>query len=199
MFPVGDYTKPEIREIAREAGLLTADKPESQDICFVAGSVQDFVTTIGGGRGKGSFVTKDGKTLGQHEGIHRYTVGQRRGLHLGGSTEPLYVVGIEPQANAVIVGTREDLKREGFTVREMNWVSPSLIAAVSGGVFPFMQDVVVQVRSRHSGVKARLTATSPSTVEITWIDDWAPVSPGQAAVMYDLDNEELLCGGRIAA
>jgi len=199
IFPVGDFTKPEIREIAREAGLLTADKPESQDICFVAGSVQDFVTTIGGGRGKGSFVTKDGKTVGQHDGIHRYTVGQRRGLHLGGSTEPLYVVGIEPQTNAVVVGTRDDLKREGFTVHEMNWVSPDLIKAVSGGSFPFTQEAVVQVRSRHSGVRARITARDPSTVEVSWLDDWAPVSPGQAAVIYDLSNEELLCGGRIAA
>jgi tRNA-specific 2-thiouridylase len=198
IFPVGDYTKPEIREIAREAGLVTANKPESQDICFVAGSVQDFVTTIGGGRGRGSFVTKDGQAIGQHEGIHRYTVGQRRGLHLGGAAEPLYVIGIEPHSNSVVVGSREDLRREGFLVHEMHWVSPELIRLVHEGAFPFTREIVVQVRSRHEGVRARMTSNDASTVEIAWIDDWAPVSPGQAAVMYDLANEELLCGGRIA-
>lgn len=197
VFPVGDYTKPEIREIAREAGLVTANKPESQDICFVAGSVQDFVTTIGGGRGRGSFVTKDGRTIGEHEGIHRYTVGQRRGLHLGGAAEPLYVIGIEPNSNSVVVGSRDDLRREGFSVREMHWVSPELIRVVSERAFPLTREIVVQVRSRHEGVRARMTVKDEATVDIAWIDEWAPVSPGQAAVIYDLANEELLCGGRI--
>jgi len=199
LFPVGDYTKPEIREIAREAGLSTAQKPESQDICFVAGSVQDFVTKIGGGRGKGNFITKSGQKVGEHEGIHRFTVGQRRGLHLGGSPEPLYVVGLNAATNEVIVGSREDLRREGFRVQEMHWVSPSLRRAIADNVFPFEREVVVQVRSRHDGTRARMTVVSPDETVISWTDDWAPVSPGQAAVVYDLNNEELLCGGRIRA
>ncbi len=199
LFPVGEYTKPQIREIAREAGLSTAQKPESQDICFVAGSVQDFVTRIGGGRGKGNFITKNGEKVGEHEGVHRFTVGQRRGLHLGGSAEPLYVVGLNAETNEVVVGSRSDLERDGFSVEEMHWVSPELLRVVSGKTFPFERDVIVQVRSRHDGNRARMTAHSPQCVTVTWTDGWAPVSPGQAAVMYDLNNEELLCGGRIAA
>lgn len=197
LFPVGDYTKPEIREIARQAGLATAEKAESQDICFVAGSVQDFVAKIGGKRGRGDFVTKHGTKLGEHDGIHRFTVGQRRGLNLGGATEPLYVIGIDPATDQVIVGTKDELQREGFSVGEMHWVSPSLIQRVAAQQFPFIRDVIVQVRSRHEGVQARMMISSPTTCSIEWTQEWAPVSPGQAAVMYDLANEELLCGGRI--
>jgi tRNA-specific 2-thiouridylase len=184
--------------MAREAGLPTADKAESQDICFVAGSVQDFVTKIGSSRGRGDFVTKDGKKVGEHEGIHRFTVGQRRGLSLGGMTEPLYVVEIDPERNRVIVGAKSDLKREGFLVREMHWVNPELIRRVADGVFPFECEVVAQVRSRHRGVKARMKVLDAEWCSISWEDDWAAVSPGQAAVLYDLENEEVLAGGRIA-
>ncbi len=198
LFPVGEYTKPQIREIAREAGLITANKPESQDICFISGSVQDFVTRIGGGKGRGNFVTKDGSVVGQHEGIHRYTVGQRRGLNLGGASEPLYVVGLMAETNEVVVGNRDDLRREGFAVGEMHWVSPQLIARVAAFGEAFSFDAIAQVRSRHEGVRARITVLDPDNVSVEWIDEWAPVSPGQAAVFYDLNNEELLAGGRIA-
>jgi tRNA-specific 2-thiouridylase len=198
LFPVGEYTKPEIREIAREAGLPTADKAESQDICFVAGSVQDFVAKIGSRRGPGDFVTKDGKKVGEHEGIHRFTVGQRRGLSLGGMTEPLYVVEIQPDTNRVVVGAKSDLKREGFLVREMHWVNPELIRRVAQGVFPFECEVVAQVRSRHRGVRARMQVLDGETCSVTWNDEWTAVSPGQAAVLYDLQNEEVLAGGRIS-
>jgi tRNA-uridine 2-sulfurtransferase len=198
LFPVGDFTKPEIREIAREVGLVTADKPESQDICFVAGSVQDFVTKIGGGRSKGDFVLKDGTRLGEHEGVHRYTVGQRKGLNIGGLSEPLYVVEIDPKGNRVILGPRDDLRREGFPVREMHWVNPTLINMIESGEVGFERDVVVQVRSRHRGVKARMKVIDRDTATFTWFDEWAAISPGQAAVVYDLENEEVLAGGRIA-
>jgi tRNA-specific 2-thiouridylase len=199
LFPVGDFTKPEIREIARDVGLSTAQKPESQDICFVAGSVQDFVSKIGGGRGRGNFITKGGMKVGEHDGVHRFTVGQRRGLHLGGSSEPLYVIGLNASTNEVVVGGREELKREGFSVQEMNWVSPGLRRKIAEAVFPFEHEVVVQVRSRHQGVMARMTVLSAEESALSWTDGWAPISPGQAAVMYDLNNEELLCGGRIRA
>ena len=198
LFPIGDYTKPEIREIAREAGLVTAEKPESQDICFIAGSVQDFVTKIGGRRSRGEFVLKDGSKIGEHEGVHRFTVGQRKGLNLGGLAEPLYVVDIDPTSNQVILGSREDLKREGFTVREMHWVNPSLIKRVHAGEKAIEQEVVVQVRSRHAGVRATMRVIDADTCQFFWHDEWAAVSPGQAAVAYDLNNEELLAGGRIA-
>lgn len=197
LFPVGEFTKPEVRELAREAGLATAEKAESQDICFVAGSVQDFVSKIGGGRKKGNFVTRDGTKLGEHEGIHRFTVGQRRGLSLGGSPEPLYVVELNPATNEVIVGSKEDLKRESFSVGEMHWVNPLLRRRVAEGEFPFEVDVVAQVRSRHRGVPARMRVSSAEKCEIYWLNEWAAVSPGQAAVLYDTANEEVLGGGRI--
>ncbi len=198
LFPIGDYTKPQIREIAREVGLVTADKPESQDICFIAGSVQDFVTKIGGGRSRGDFVLKDGTKLGEHDGVHRFTVGQRKGLNIGGLAEPVYVVDLDPQTNKVIVGSREDLKREGFVVNEMHWVNPTLLKRVQAGEEGIEQEVVVQVRSRHSGVRARMRVINKDTCQFSWHEEWAAVSPGQAAVVYDLNNEELLAGGRIA-
>lgn len=199
LFPVGDYTKGEIREIAREAGLATADKAESQDICFISGSVQDFVTRIGGGKGRGEFVTRDGVVIGQHDGVHRYTVGQRRGLNLGGASEPLYVVGLDAERNQVVVGGRDDLRREEFSVGELHLVSPELISRFSNGIFPFSMEAFVQVRSRHEGVRAEVRFVDVNTVIVRWSEDWAPVSPGQAAVFYDLANEEVLGGGRIVA
>ncbi len=197
LFPVGEYTKPEVREIAREAGLITADKAESQDICFVAGSVQDFVMKIGATRSRGEIVTTSGEKISEHEGIHSFTVGQRRGLNIGGTAEPLYVVEIDAQSNRVVVGGREELKRAGFRIGEMHWVSPDLISQVALGEFPFEKDIIVQVRSRHRGVRATFVAESATSARIAWQDDWATASPGQAAVIYDLQNEELLAGGRI--
>lgn len=197
IFPVGDYTKPEIRELAREVGLVTANKPESQDICFVSGSVSDFVVKIGGAsRRRGAFVTKDGVKVGEHSGIHQFTVGQRRGLHLGGFAQPMYVIGLDALTNTVIVGSKDELRREGFRVVETHWVSPEFLnsQARNEGV---EKEVVVQVRSRHEGTRARLTVSEKGTAQISWIDDWVPVSPGQAAVFYDLNNEEVLGGGRI--
>ena len=198
LFPIGGYTKPEIREIAREAGLVTAEKPESQDICFVAGSVQDFVAKIGGTKSRGAFVTKDGTKVGEHDGIHRYTVGQRRGLSLGGQAEPLYVVDIDPLSDQVVVGTRDDLKRESFAVSDLHWISPKLLDAATRGPFPVEFEAIVQVRSRHRGVKAKVSIESASRCVVSWHDDWAAVSPGQAAVFYDSElNQEVLGGGRI--
>jgi tRNA-specific 2-thiouridylase len=197
LFPVGAYTKAEIREIAREAGLVTAEKPESQDICFVAGSAHDFVAKIGGRRPRGAFVTKDGRKVGEHDGIHRYTVGQRRGLSLGGQAEPLYVVDIDPASEQVVVGSREDLKRESFKVGELHWVAPEQLQASRRDVHAREFEAIVQVRSRHRGVKSRVLVAADGSCRVSWVEDWTSVSPGQAAVFYDLKNEEVLGGGRI--
>jgi tRNA-specific 2-thiouridylase len=198
LFPVGEYTKPEIREIARAAGLPTANKAESQDICFISGSAGDFVASIGGRRRPpGEIVRTTGEKVGEHDGIHRYTVGQRRGLNIGGTSDPLYVVEIDPDANKVIVGERDQLKREDFSVGEMHWVNPELIKRVESGERDFDIDVVAQVRSRHRGVPAVLRVTDKDSAKILFKDEWVPVSPGQAAVLYDTANEEVLGGGRI--
>ena len=156
------------------------------------------MTKIGGGRSRGDFVLKDGTKLGEHDGVHRFTVGQRKGLNIGGLAEPVYVVDLDPQTNKVIVGSREDLKREGFVVNEMHWVNPTLLKRVQAGEEGIEQEVVVQVRSRHSGVRARMRVINKDTCQFSWHEEWAAVSPGQAAVVYDLNNEELLAGGWIA-
>jgi tRNA-specific 2-thiouridylase len=192
-------TKAEVRAIAEEAGLVTAQKPESQDICFVAGSVQDFIVKISGQKGgRGDIVLATGEKISEHDGIHRFTVGQRRGLNLGGSEEPLYVVEIDAVHNRVVVGPRAALQTEGFSVSECEFVNPQLIKAVSKGMFPVVLPIVVQVRSRHRGVNAELKVLSLKEAVVRWKDDWSTVSPGQAAVFYDTSNTEVLGGGRIS-
>jgi tRNA-specific 2-thiouridylase len=199
LFPVGHMTKSEVRAIAEEAGLVTAQKPESQDICFVAGSVQDFIVKISGKKGgRGDIVLTTGEKISEHDGIHRFTVGQRRGLNLGGSEEPLYVVEIDAVNNRVVVGPRAALQTEGFSVSECEFVNPKLIREVAAGVFPVVIPIVVQVRSRHRGVDAELKVLSPKEALVTWRNEWSTVSPGQAAVFYDTSNTEVLGGGRIS-
>ena len=197
LFPIGHFTKPEIREFAREAGLVTADKAESQDICFVAGSVTDFVTRIGGKRVRGEIVSVSGEKLGEHDGIQAFTVGQRRGVGIGGNSEPLYVVEIDPKLSRVVIGPKEHLQRESFGVEELNLINPEIRSRVLKGESPVEFESVVQVRSRHRGVKATVRIDSPDSARVLWRDQWAVVSPGQAAVFYDLKNEEVLGGGRI--
>lgn len=197
LFPVGHMTKDEVREIAREHGIVTAAKPESQDICFVSGEVADFIVRIGGKGQPGPILMKDGSQVGSHEGLHAYTVGQRRGLGIGGSEEPLYVVELDSRRNAVIVGTRQDLGREKFEVEQCNWVNPNLLMQVQSGQFPFEFSAIAQVRSRHQGALAQVRVLSPDQVEVSFTGEPATISPGQAAVFYDLRDEELLGGGRI--
>jgi tRNA-uridine 2-sulfurtransferase len=192
LFPVGELTKAEVREMARSVGLVTAEKKESQDICFVASSVSDFVYKIGGKRSRGEIVDTAGRKIGEHEGIVGYTVGQRRGLKVGGTAAPLYVVELDPSQNRVIVGERTELEKEEFRVAEMNWISPTLDVEVGSEV-----EVIAQVRSRHRGCRARVTILQDGTCSVRWSGESATVSPGQAAVFYTLDNDECLGGGRI--
>src|SRR5262249_52248074 len=123
VFPLGELTKPEVREIARKAGLPTYNKPESQEICFVEGrSYADFVEKYAGiETRKGEIVNLTEEVVGQHEGIHNYTIGQRKGL--GAAGRPQYVVKIEPETNRVVIGDDPDLLRRRFTVRDVNWIA----------------------------------------------------------------------------
>jgi tRNA-specific 2-thiouridylase len=193
LFPVGGLTKSEVRQRAREAGLATASKPESQDICFVSGTASEFVTKISGRQLKGAIVSSSGKILGMHQGVHNFTVGQRKGLGIGGTERPLYVVEIDAESNMVVVGDKEDLKKEGFEVKDVNWLSPTV---------KNIQDqvdlrVIAQLRYRHEGIPVKLTFISKDRVRATFEESWSTVSPGQAAVFYDLENREVLGGGRI--
>ncbi len=192
VFPIGHLTKPEVRAIASEAGLVTAEKPESQDICFVSGSVADFVRRHSpssvvpeGGR----IINAIGELLGYHGGVHHFTVGQRKGLGLpGGSNAALYVLEIRADSGEVVVGERSELEREGLFATGMNW----LIASPNSAPIRCM----AQLRHRHAGVEVDVIADeSGRNATIKFVSGWAPVSPGQATVLYDIDNRRVLGGG----
>lgn len=191
VFPLGDLTKDQVRAMARERGLATADKPESQDICFVSDSAQDFVRKIGGGRGAGKIVNRQGEQLGGHEGIHRFTVGQRRGLGVGGAENPLYVLEIQPESDTIVVGARDELERESFEVEECVWLSPGLEEPAQAF------ECIAQLRHRHAGVAVTVQPLGAGRVSVRFEASGATVSPGQAAVFYDSANDEVLGGGRI--
>lgn len=199
LFPVGHMRKDEVRRIAEEAQLATANKPESQDICFVSGSVQDFLVRLGGKRRGGKIVSLDGKELGTHDGIHNFTVGQRRGLGVGGNEDPLYVIELDTANDRVVVGKREALERTTFEIGEVSWVAPQSLQRLSGQAQPETFECRAQLRHRHKAVRVSVKVDSDGNVSACFLEDWTPVSPGQAAVFYDLENRELLGGGRVQA
>jgi tRNA-specific 2-thiouridylase len=180
-FPLGDLPKPEVRRIALETGLAVASKPDSQDICFVPDG--DYASLVKRLRPEtsapGDIVDLEGRVLGQHRGVVHFTVGQRRGIEIGGSAEPLYVVRIEPEARRLVVGPRSALAVGRMRVEELSWIGEDQC------------DVTVKVRSLAPAVPAR--------VEDGWvIFDRAEygVAPGQAAVFYQ--GSRVLGGGSIA-
>ena len=196
IFPVGGMKKPEVRRLLQDQGFSIASKQESQDICFVSGSVGNFIEKLRGPQDKGKIVDTQGTQLGQHEGIHRYTVGQRKGLGVS-SKHPLYVLGIDAQSSKVTVGAKDELKRESFVVESMNWIS---------GKAPMEPiEALVKVRYRHPGIRCRispLSAESPGDYLFEFLDDWTAISPGQAAVCYatapdTTGSTEVLGGGII--
>ena len=179
LFPIGGLSKPEVRRIAREAGLAMAEKPDSQD--FYSGDANEIV---GRSDAEGRIVALDGKALGTHRGYWHYTVGQRQGLGIGGGT-PYYVVRIDPCRNEVVVGRREEAVRGDFAVCDINWQGA---APTDGPVEGF-------VKIRSSGAPS-----GPVTLEQGAIhaqNGLFGVAPGQSAVMYSADGV-ILCGGIIA-
>jgi tRNA-uridine 2-sulfurtransferase len=180
-FPLGDLPKDEVRRIAADIGLEVAAKPDSQDICFVPdGDYAGLVKRIRPeSEAPGEIVDLDGRVLGQHRGVVHFTVGQRRGIEIGGQSEPLYVVRIEPDERRLVVGPRRALAVEVMRVSEWNWIGEE------------QRDVSVKVRSLAPPVAARR--------EGGWIRFAQPeygVAPGQAAVAYE--GTRLLGGGWIA-
>jgi tRNA-specific 2-thiouridylase len=188
-FPLGDSTKDEVRERARALGLATADKPESQEICFVPdGDYAATVERIRPGKlpGEGDIVDAAGRVLGRHGGIHRFTVGQRRGLGIAGERR-LYVTSIDAARNRVVVGGERELEAPVARVGGVHWIAGRAPAAGTRAT--------VRVRHRHEGAAARL---EPGDAE-TLVRFEAPVraiAPGQAAVFYD--GDVVLGGGWIA-
>jgi len=180
-FPLGDLPKSDVRGLAAELGLAVADKPDSQDICFVpdgnyAGVVKRLRPET---EAPGEIVDLDGRAIGTHRGVIHFTIGQRRGIQVGGQAEPLYVVRIEPDERKVVVGPRRALAVEAMRVESWNWLAED------------QSEVAVKVRS--------LAAPVPAVRDGEWVRFARPeygVAPGQAAVCYD--GERMLGGGVIA-
>ena len=180
-FPLGDMPKPAVREIARELSLAVADKPDSQDICFVPNG--DYASVVKKVRpeaaAEGEIVDLEGRVLGRHRGLIHFTVGQRRGLEIGGQKEPLYVVRLDPDARRVVVGPRSALAVRSAQLGEINW-----LGADSEG------ELTAKVRSLAKPAPARFDGRS-----IHFLSPEYGVAPGQAAVLYRGDR--VLGGGWI--
>jgi tRNA-specific 2-thiouridylase len=191
-FPLGERTKAETRELAREYGLAVADKHDSQDICFVPfGRYTEVIERLKPGAAEaGDIVDRDGKVLGAHCGIINFTVGQRKGLGLS-TGAPLYVVRLDAERRRVVVGPREALRTSRIVLRDVNWIGDGDIDdAVTGG-----REVFVKVRSTRPPQAAWLRQRG-ETFEIELIDGEDGVSPGQACVFYDAgEGQARVLGG----
>jgi tRNA-uridine 2-sulfurtransferase len=186
LFPVGALSKPLVRAEAARAGLPNAGKAESQEICFVTnGDAGDFVALRAPARVRGGeVVSTAGEVLGRHAGVHRFTVGQRRGLGVAGR-EPRYVVRIDAAAARVVVGSAEEASRDRFEVREVRWVA---------GAPPASLEARVRVRHRHEG-ELGTVSPGPGGATVSLVRPVRGVAPGQAAVFYV--GDEVIGGGRI--
>jgi tRNA-uridine 2-sulfurtransferase len=194
-FPLGDMTKAQTRELARRFGLSVADKHDSQDICFVpTGRYTDLIERLKPQAVEpGEIVDLGGRVLGRHDGIVRFTVGQRRGLGIA-AAEPLYVVRLEAKTHRVVVGPREALRTRSIELREVNWIGDGALP-VAGD----RREVFVKVRSTRPAQPAWLR-TVDGVCEVELIDGEEGVSPGQACVFYDAlaGQARVLGGGFIA-
>jgi tRNA-specific 2-thiouridylase len=191
LFPLGEKTKPEVRELARQFGLRTADKSESMEICFVPdNNYQRFLNQAVDGLEKrvanGQLVNIDGLEMGRHPGYPFFTIGQRKGMGQGFG-KPMYVVGLEAAANRVIIGEEKDLYTDELTAGEVNFIS---ISGADGGV-----PAVVKIRYKDEGKPATVYSLGNRRVKVVFDSPQKAVTPGQSAVFYDGDR--VLGGGII--
>jgi len=193
LLPLGNYTKPQVREIAKRLGLPVHDKPESQEICFVdTDDYRDFLKKIRPDLIKpGPIVTEDGKVIGTHMGVAFYTIGQRHGLGISNpSGEPFYVVKIDAETNTIVVGRRESVLTKEAIVEAVNWVSGE----------PPKESIRARVKHRYKSPEglAWLELIDENKVRVVWDEPQWAVTPGQSAVFYDAEvGEEVLGGGII--
>ncbi|MEO7021471.1 MAG: tRNA 2-thiouridine(34) synthase MnmA [Ktedonobacteraceae bacterium] len=211
-FPLGEYTKPQVRALAAERGMSVASKPESQEICFVAqndyrGFIDRYAATLDEDRAPlavgataeangiiqiprpGPIYNLEGKTLGRHRGLAYYTIGQRKGLGLT-SLEPLHVLQIDAERNALVVGAAEHLLRSTCIVKKMHYLSGEVPTE------PF--NALVRIRYKAIEQAALVTPLDAESVQVTFARPQRSITPGQAAVFYDgTDGDEVLCGGII--
>ena len=179
MFPLGEMTKAEVRAIARARGLAAADKPDSQD--FYSGDTDEL---IGEEARPGDIVDTEGRVLGRHTGFWHYTIGQRKGLGIGGAGEPYYVIELNACRNQVVVGRADEAVRTSLEVGDVNWVA----------IAPTDEPVSCRVKVRSAG---RLVPATLAAGRAEFPSGIAGVAPGQSAVFYDSSSEALLCGGVI--
>jgi tRNA-specific 2-thiouridylase len=184
MFPLGELTKKEVRELARIHQLPVAEKPESQQLCFLQGEQQgSFIQKqIPNLSLQGKMVDQKGETVGEHSGIHYFTIGQRRGLGVA-TGEPQYVVRIDPDSKEVQIGSNEELMKRSMSLHRMNWV----------GIEAPRSEIQASVRIRYKHEESPATIyTSENTCHIEFVQKQRAITPGQAAVIYEKD---LLLGG----
>ncbi|MDP4709549.1 MAG: tRNA 2-thiouridine(34) synthase MnmA, partial [Rickettsiaceae bacterium] len=188
MFPLGGQNKDETRDLARQLGLEVADKPDSQDICFVPnGNYRDVINKVRPeASAVGRFVHMDGFDLGEHKGIINYTVGQRRGLGIAFG-DPIYVIKIDPKTNTVYVGPESALVKTQFLLKEVNWLAED--------IKPNGLEVTAKIRSTTPGVRAILTVEANEQICVTLLEAEKAVTPGQACVFYE--GSRVLGGGWI--
>ncbi|MFO7540101.1 MAG: tRNA 2-thiouridine(34) synthase MnmA, partial [Chloroflexota bacterium] len=188
LFPVGDYTKDEVRDLARRFNLPVASKGDSQDLCFLAdGDYRRFLRQHSEQAARpGQILTEDGTPLGEHEGLSFYTIGQRKGLGISAS-EPLYVVRKDVARNALVVGPRTALGQTRLSVRNVSWVAGSPPASTIRAA--------VKIRYKAQPIAAAITAVSATEAQIVFDEPVAGATPGQGAIFYDGDS--CLGGGLI--
>jgi tRNA-specific 2-thiouridylase len=192
-FPLGGLaSKAETRALAARYGLPVADKPDSQDICFVPnGNYAAVIEKLRpGAADPGAIVDMDGTVLGEHRGVIHYTIGQRRGLGIGGLADPLYVVRLDPATRQVVVGPKKALATRRVPVREVNWLG-------DGGFADGPREIAVRVRSTRLPAPAILHPLSETEAEVELLTPEEGVSPGQACVFYAPEGTRVLGGGWI--
>jgi len=180
-FPVGDRPKDAVRDYARARQLPVADKPDSQEICFIPDNdYRSFVAKqLPAGGGDGVFVDEHGRVLGTHDGIHRFTVGQRKGLGLASTSgTPMYVLALRPAEQQVVVGPKASLEQTRLVASGVNWIAPEPAAPIRAHV---------QIRHRHQPAAATVRSLGDARAEVVFETPQLAVTPGQAAVFYDGD------------
>jgi tRNA-uridine 2-sulfurtransferase len=188
-FPLGGLNKPQTRILAKQFGLEIADKPDSQDICFVPnGNYASVIEKLRpGSLDAGNIVLKDGTIVGKHDGVINYTVGQRKGLGVAAG-EPLYVIKLKPDSKEVIVGPKSDLMSDSLTAKEVNWLGDTPIPE-SG------MECTVRLRSSHIGLQAMVYSLPDNRINVVLEEPYNGITPGQACVLYK--DTRVLGGGWI--
>ncbi len=193
-FPLGELTKDEVRNIAREAHLPVAEKPDSQEICFVPqGNYVQFIEAYLGEQGtalpeeSGEIVTTTGEVIARHHGVHHFTIGQRKGLGFAAGKK-YYVLSLDRDSRRVVVGSDDELQSSECEVRDVNWISTQQLESP--------HRATVKIRHRHEPASATLHPTSaPNRATVIFDEPQRAITPGQAAVFYD--GEAVLGGGWI--